>query len=83
VKKVLFDARELQHPLPLERGVEHLTELTEESYLYMLHRKNPIPLLQVAQQHGYETLSHEDSDGNWHIVITRAKDIKLQELLDV
>ena len=83
MKKVLFDARELEHPLPLEQGVQHLSQLCDESYLYMLHRKNPIPLLQMAQERGYTTLSHEESDGVWHILITKAKDIDLKELLDV
>ncbi len=47
----------------------------------MLHRKNPVPLLEVAKVKGYSYISKESSD-IWHILISK-KDIDLEELLDV
>ena len=83
MKKILLDARELEHPQPLEMGVKYLSEMDQDSYLYMIHRKNPVPLLQMAKERGHQTLSHEDQNGIWHILITKSKEIDLKDLLDV
>ncbi len=83
MKRIVFDARELEHPQPLEEGVRHLAEMDHESYLHMIHRKNPVPLLQIAQKQGCQTLSYENADGIWHILITKNPTINLQELRDV
>lgn len=73
----------MAHPEPLEKGIAALRELNEESYLYMLNRKNPIPLINLAKQHGFQTLAHEDAGRQWHILISKAEESVLQELLDV
>ncbi len=83
MKKIRFDARELEHPKPLEIGTAYMTEMDRESYLYMLHRKNPTPLLMIAKERGYRTLSYEDEKGIWHILIAKDPDIALERLLDV
>lgn len=83
MQKILFDARELEHPQPLEKGVKHLLEMDEDSYLYMIHRKNPLPLLKMAEERAYQTLSHEDKNGIWHILISKTEEIDLKALLDV
>jgi len=71
------------HPEPLEKGIVALRALDAESYLYMLNRKNPIPLINLAKQHGFQTFSHEDSQNQWHIIISKSEERPLQELLDV
>lgn len=73
----------MAHPEPLERGIEALRELDTQSYIYMLNRKNPIPLINLAQQHGYHTLSHEAKPEQWHIIISQAEESSLQAYLDV
>jgi len=83
MKRILFDARALEHPQPLEQGVRHLAQMDHESYLHMIHRKNPLPLLQMAQERGYQTLSQQDDEGVWHILITKNPNIRLKELPDV
>ncbi len=83
MRKILFDARELEHPQPLEESVRRLSQLGEEEYLYMLHRKQPLPLLQMAQQHGFRTHAHEDAKGVWHIVITKMESVNLKDLIHV
>jgi hypothetical protein len=80
--KIILDARDLEHPKPLEEATKILRELDMDSYLYMFHRKNPIPLLDLAQEHGFQTHSKE-IDNSWHIIISKNPDINLQELLDV
>ena len=80
--KIALDVRELEHPKPMEEALRCLQTMDESNYLYMIHHKNPIPLLQLVQKKGYKTLSHQDSDKNWHILITKAN-LSLEELLDV
>ncbi len=81
MKKISLDARDLEHPVPLQLALNHLQKMKESEFLYMLHRKNPVPLLEVAKVKGYSYISKESSD-IWHILISK-KDIDLEELLDV
>jgi len=82
VVKISLDTRALEHPQPMEEALKVLETLDDTSYLHMKHRKNPIPLLQLAQSRGYKTLSRTDQDGTWHILFTKATQ-DLEELLDV
>jgi len=83
LKKVSLDARELEHPKPLELAMKILRELDEENYFYMIHRKNPIPLLDLAAEQNFQVLSKEDNKGEWHILICQNPSINLSELLRV
>jgi TusA-related sulfurtransferase len=82
LKKIELDARDLEHPVPLQLALNHLQQMRESEFLYMVHRKNPIPLLEVAKVKNYSYLSKE-IDGVWHILISKNRDINLEELLDV
>ena len=83
LKKIALDARELEHPKPLELAMKVLRELDEESYFYMIHRKNPIPLLDLANEQHFQVLNKEDDQGDWHILICKNPDIDLSELISV
>jgi len=83
LKKIALDARELEHPKPLEFAIKALRELNEENYFYMIHRKNPIPLLDLATEQHFQVLNIEDEQGDWHILICKSPDINLSELLSV
>jgi hypothetical protein len=72
----------MEHPEPLEKAIAILRELNAESYLYMLHRKEPLPLLALAREHSLNHLSRCDAQGEWHILITPNPAIDLAELLD-
>jgi len=82
-KKIFLDARELEHPVPLERAMYALRELNETNYFYMVHRKKPIPLIDLAVEQGFNTLSREDAQGIWHILITKDSSLKLETLCNV
>ncbi len=82
LKKIPLDSRDLEHPVPLERAMKILQELNDETYLYMLHRKNPIPLLDFAQERGYAALSKEDEHGDWHIIICTNENADLETLVN-
>ena len=83
MRKILIDTRELEHPKPLEIAIDELRKIDNDSYLYMLNRKNPIPLLSLASQHKFRVLSHEVSTDQWHILICKNPSFNLEELLDV
>jgi len=79
----LLDAREMAHPEPLEKAVAILQELDPQSCLYMLSRKNPIPLLKLAKEHRFNALTREVKLGEWHILITPNTDTNLETQLRV
>ena len=83
MKKVLLDARELEHPKPLEMAIDSLRRMDSDSYLYMINRKNPIPLIRLADQHGFQVITHQINEELWHILISKNKENSLQEWLDV
>jgi len=72
----------MEHPEPLTKSVEYLQNMDDTHYLYMLNNKNPIPLLELAKNNGFQCLSHEDDKGLWHILIAK-KACDLSEFLDV
>jgi len=83
LEKITLDARDMEHPKPLEQAIQALRKLSDTNYLYMVHRKNPIPLLDLAREQHFQALSKEDKTGIWHILICTNPDINLNELLDV
>lgn len=83
MKKIELDAREMEHPVPLEKATSILKELDDEKYLYMVHRKNPIPLIEIAKGRGFQVLNREIREREWHIIIVKNPNTNLDELLDV
>jgi len=82
VTKIYLDARELEHPKPLEKAIVALRELGDNEYFYMLHRKNPIPLISLAEGQNYKSLTYEESEGIWHILISRNRTVDLDRLVE-
>jgi len=80
LKKLFLDARELEHPEPLEKAIDALKQLDNSSYFYMLHRKEPIPLLALAGEHDLNFVSKK-IENNWHILISPNNSIDLEELI--
>lgn len=83
MKKILLDARELEHPIPLQLALNHLQTMNTNEYLYMIHRKKPIPLLEVAKEKKFSHLFYEENADTWHILISKNNNFNLKELLDV
>jgi len=81
--KIFLDARELEHPIPLERAIAAIRELEEKNYFYMIHRKNPIPLIELAKEQGLGVFSREEENGTWHILIARDTSLDLEALCNV
>jgi len=83
LRKIGLDTRMLEHPEPLEMAIKILRSLDETNYLYMLHRQNPIPLLDLAKENQFQILSIEDNKKEWHILICKDKNINLDTYLNV
>ncbi len=81
MKRYFLDARELEHPIPLERSIIYLKKLDENSYYYLLHRKEPIPLLALANEHNLNYISYQECENIWHILISPNKDINLEQFI--
>ncbi len=82
-ERIYLDARGLEHPIPLERAIAALRQLEEGNYFHMVHRKNPVPLIDMANEQGFAILSRQDSDGTWHILISADPSVALEALCDV
>jgi len=82
-RKIGIDTRELEHPEPLEMAMKILQTLEEDNYLYMLHRKKPLPLIDLALENNYQVLTQEDTKKEWHILISKNKDIPLDTFINV
>jgi len=83
LRKIGLDARELEHPAPLEMAMKIMHTLDDSTYFYMLHRKKPLPLIDLAKAHHFQILSKKDVSNEWHILICKDKTICLDDLLDV
>ena len=83
MRRVSLDAREMEHPIPLQLALNHLQSMKRDDYLYMIHRKKPIPLIEVAKEKEFAHLTHQDKSENWHILICKDIEVNLEELLDV
>ena len=82
MRKIGLDTRELAHPEPLEISMNILKALDEKTYFYMLHRKNPLPLIDLAKEHHFQVLTSQDKKKDWHILISKNKTIDLNDYLD-
>ena len=76
---ILIDARELEHPLPLEMAVDTFKTLKGSDVIHFIHRREPLPLFEIITKNGGVYLSRQSSDGAWHILITRDPDLDLEQ----
>ena len=53
-KEISLDCRELEAPEPLHLVTSNLSKLNNNSYIKMLHRIEPTPLLNMLKLNGYE-----------------------------
>ena len=60
-----------------------LHALAHDEYLYMVHHKNPIPLIDFAKEQHYQVIHSKDDKGQWHILISRNTDIDLNDFLEL
>ena len=54
-----------------------------DEYLYMLHHKNPVPLIDFAKEQQYQVTHKKDAKGEWHILISPNRELDLNDFLDL
>lgn len=62
-----LDVSELEPPEPYALAVHQLTQLPDDSILNMIHRQEPYPLYQTADEMGFSHQTTYPSDGVVHI----------------
>ena len=60
-----------------------LDSLGNDDYLYMLHHKKPIPLIDFAKELNYQVIYTKDDKEQWHILISRNSDINLNDFISL
>lgn len=75
---ILIDARELEHPAPLEMAVHAFKQLKESEIIHLIHRREPLPLFEIITKNGGFYRSYESDEGTWNIYITRDPHLDLE-----
>lgn len=75
-----IDAREMEHPLPLEMTVQAFKNLKDSEVIHLIHKREPLPLFEIISKNGGFYYSSQSDDKTWHILITRDPHINLKEL---
>lgn len=53
-EELLIDVSGLEQPEPFEEVMHRLKALNKGSYLHMLHRRTPYPLMQILNENGFD-----------------------------
>jgi hypothetical protein len=61
-KEIIFDARELEAPLPLQRGLFYAKGVKDDEYIKMIHRMRPCHLFDMLEKLGVWSGDFEHGD---------------------
>ena len=74
VREVVIDVSELEAPQPFEEVLRQIKRLRPGEYIHMLHRKQPLPLLQLLEENGYVAVMRKGDKRPWEIYIWNTSD---------
>ena len=77
-----LDARNLEHPEPLERSVAIFAELEAEKIFHLIIHRYPRPLLMIAQKRGIRYEECQKSEREWHLLFTRDPTVDLKRTIE-
>ena len=75
---IFLDTRAHEHPVPLKMALEAFKKLSGSEVIHMVHRREPIPLFEILAKNGGRYRSQQDSEGTWHIHITKDPTLDLE-----
>lgn len=75
----LIDVSELEPPEPFEAVLQLIGEIQDGEYVRMLHRKQPLPLIQLLKEQGFECIIQSGQQTRWEIVIWNKQDKPVNE----
>lgn len=87
-KELFINVSEYDPPKPLEEVIELLRIMKKGEYIRMLHRKKPLPLLQLLQDNGFDfkmkdkqPLKNEAllTSALWEIIIWKKDDLPVND----
>ena len=74
-EELVLDVSTLEHPQPFEEVLECLNKLNAGSYLHMLHRRTPYPLLQILNENGYDFKILKPDKADFEVLIWKTDDL--------
>jgi len=74
-EELLIDVSGLDHPQPFEEVMSCLKNLREGSYLHMLHRRTPYPLLQILNENGFDFIITDTEKKAFEALIWKTEDL--------
>jgi hypothetical protein len=72
---LLLDVSGMDHPQPFEEVMFCLKHLRKGSYLHMLHRRTPYPLLQILNENGFDFKIIEAVKAEFEALIWKTDDM--------
>lgn len=72
-KEIILDTRELAPPEPMQQVMRLLANLPKGSYIHMIHRFRPTPMLEIVKNRGFSYRITEKS-GQFNIYIWSSSD---------
>lgn len=78
--EIILDCRELEAPEPMNLVVNNLSRCDNKTYIKMVHRLEPVPLLAMLESNNYSTKVLQDEKG-FVIYIWSSDQKELQEYI--
>ena len=72
--ELLIDVSDEEAPKPFELVLGRIEHLKQGEYIRMLHRKQPLPLIQMLEENGYECKMSPGQQTKWEIIIWNKQD---------
>ncbi len=72
--ELFIDVSELEQPDPFEKVTQLLGTMKKGEYVCMLHRKKPLPLIQMLLENGFDCIVRPREQALWEIIIWYKKD---------
>jgi len=78
-KELLIDVSEHEPPKPFDEVTKLISQLKQGEYIRMLHRKKPLPLIQLLEENGYQCKVNQGQETAWEIIIWNKQDSLVNE----
>ena len=79
IQEILIDVSEDEAPKPFEIILQQLSQLKKGEYIRMLHRKQPLPLIQMLDENGFVYRMFAGKQTPWEIIIWSKQDLLTHE----
>ncbi len=73
-QELFINVSEYDAPEPFEKVLQLVSEMKDGEYIRVLHRKKPLPLVQMLQENGFDYCILPGQQTQWEIIIWNIKD---------